>query len=181
MGSAAWKASERKLRSARQVRPVRQSPLRGIGDRTVGCVVRTSYRHRQRLYDAVVAWARYCDRLFVFSDESFAFPTEDGLGFISVEIHATPWVTARWQENRWGRLLANSAFLEKAWCPGKFSYFPDSSRVPPPEGCVDMDYVLLCSDDAFVVMENLREFLSQTEIDTRYVAPTSEFDRTFFH
>lgn len=147
--------------SAKNVELQRASPKRMDGDPILACMMYTFHSNRQKAYDVVQTWARYCDHLFVFSDELFRFSSniDPALNFTTIEVHAEPWWrlgwSYKWPENMWGKLWSMWTWVNKTVC-----HPPSKSE----KQCVHFDFLLVNGDDTYVVMENLRSYLASTEI-----------------
>lgn len=111
----------------------------------IGCAFKTSSSNRQQLLDAVQTWAKKCDAIYTFSDQTWQVPG--------------PWKVKAIQlsgkdsyGNLWQKTQAMMKILHPIWQEEGF------------------DFMVMSDTDAFFVMENLQEFLTSSIIKQRQAA-----------
>ena len=117
---------------------------------TIGCMVYTCKKNRQRFLDQLQTWLSRCDHIFAFSDEEWSVPEYN---ITTIMVQPDP---AR-ERNMWGRLKIMWSRINLMWCS------PPTTRhnVPTQNHCARFDLLLVCGDDTYVVVENMRSQLTE--------------------
>jgi UDP-glucose 4-epimerase len=120
----------------------------------VACMIYTCSKTRQRFLDQLQTWLIRCDHIFAFSDEKWSIPEYN---VTTIKLDPDPGSS----RNLWGKLRMMWSILDRLWCPptGVKGYKTSAQ-------CVSFDLLLVCGDDTYVVVENMKTQLTQIFGDT---------------
>mmetsp|Transcript_59992 Transcript_59992/g.105000 ORF Transcript_59992/g.105000 Transcript_59992/m.105000 type:complete len:389 (+) Transcript_59992:47-1213(+) len=110
----------------------------------IGCAFKASSSDRQKLLDTVQTWAKKCDKILAFSDETWQLPGPWGVTTIAISVPG-----GDTYDTLGSKTQAIMQHLASTWEQEAF------------------DFVVMSDTDTFFVMENLQAFLASSEIQGR--------------